>query len=620
MLQNITSPQDIKKFNPEDLKNLAEAIREKIIITVSENGGHLASSLGAVELAIALHYCFDTPKDKVVWDVGHQTYAHKILTGRYNNFHTLRQHQGLSGFTKRSESAYDPFGAGHASTSISAALGIACGRDIKQENFKVIAVIGDGALTGGEALEGLNNAGYLNKDILIILNDNHMSIGANVGALSEYSKNSRNIEQKEIYQKVKKNYLAIKEVLGDKYLDLAEELKNNLFTVLKPEAVFTKLGFDYSGPIDGHDLNALIEILEKLKSITGPKILHIHTQKGKGYLPAENNAGKFHGVGAFNIATGEKIFPACSSLTYGQSFGDIMVKLGKENKNIVAITAAMCSGTGLEKFAVQFPERFFDTGIAEEHAVTFAAGLAAEGLRPVFAVYSSFLQRGFDQTIHDVALQKLPVIFAIDRAGLVGDDGPTHHGVFDLSYLLMIPNLIITAPKDENELQDLFYSAAQYNLPTAIRYPRGEGAGVCINEERKYIAPGQAEILSNGDDVLIIGIGRTVAMAEAAAKILRQENIQATVVNARFAKPLDPEVIELANKIKKVIVIEENVLIGGLGNFIKQKTNSENIKFELIGLPDEFIEQGEVAMLLEKYGISAANTAERAKIMINGCG
>jgi 1-deoxy-D-xylulose-5-phosphate synthase len=617
MLQNITSPQDIKKFNPDDLKNLAEEIRKKIIATVSLNGGHLASSLGAVDLAIALHYCFNAPQDKIVWDVGHQTYAHKILTGRYHNFHTIRQHQGLSGFTKRSESEYDPFGAGHASTSISAALGIACGRDIKNENFKVIAVIGDGALTGGEALEGLNNAGYLNKDILIVLNDNHMSIDANVGALSECSKNSRNIEQKEIYQKVKKNYLAIKEVLGDKYSNLAEELKNNLFTVLKPATVFTKLGFDYCGPIDGHDLNILIETLEKLKKINGPKILHILTQKGRGYAPAENNAGEFHGVGAFNIATGEKISQACSALTYGQSFGEIMVKLGKENKNIVAITAAMCSGTGLEKFAAAFPERFFDTGIAEEHAVTFAAGLAAEGLKPVFAVYSSFLQRGFDQVIHDTALQKLPVIFAIDRAGLVGDDGPTHHGVFDLSYLLMIPNLIIAAPKDENELQDLFYSALKYNLPVAIRYPRGEGAGVGINEERKYIASGQAEILSNGDDVLIIGIGRTVAMVKEAAEILKTRNIQATVVNARFVKPLDAQIVKLAEKIKKVIVIEENVLIGGLGSYIKQKVNSPDIKFELIGLPDEFIEQGEVKMLLDKYGISAANIVERvAKLLV----
>lgn len=551
---------ELKEGGVVALPEIAKEIRSEIVKVVSVNGGHLAPSLGVVDFTIAWHYVFNSPQDKIVWDVSHQSYAHKILTGRRNQFKTIRKPGGLSGFTNRFESEHDVFGAGHASTSISAALGIACGRDLNGENYNVTALIGDGSLTGGEALEGLNNAGHLNKDILVVLNDNGMSISKNIG----------NLQQRD---------------LG---------------------AIFTQLGFFYEGVVDGHDIAGLINVLEKLKNIPGAKLLHINTQKGKGYEFAQEDAVKFHGISAFCVDTG-KVAKASNGLTYSQVFGNALIKLARENKDIIAITAAMKTGTGLSDFAKEFPDRFFDVGIAEEHAVTFAAGLAANGKRPVFAVYSTFLQRALDQIIHDVALQKLPVVFAIDRAGIVGDDGPTHHGIFDLSYLSLVPGLTVCAPKDEQELGDLLFSALKYNSPVAIRYPRGSGPGVSVSNNFNFIDQGQAEILADGEDVLLIGFGVGVELARKASAKLLEKNIYATVINARFLKPLDDKILELAKKIKKIIIIEENTINGGFGSYISMLLAGENVLIKFVALPNKFIAHGETDNLRQENGFSIEN-------------
>lgn len=596
MLNEINIPKDLKKLPTSKLPELAQEIRDFLLNHVSKTGGHLAPSLGVVELTIAVHYVFNSPKDKIVWDVGHQAYAHKILTGRKDNFDDLRKLNGLSGFPKRSESIHDQFDVGHASTSISAALGITKARDLQNLDFSVIAIIGDGSLTGGLALEGLNQAGYLQPEMLVILNDNKMSISANVGALSCQSKRIKNTE---VYQQVKKSYYEIYKGVRQELKPKLELIKQQMKNLTTPGLLFEKLGMNYTGPIDGHNIELLIKTLEKLKSKKGPQLLHIITKKGKGYIHAEENATKFHGISKFDIENGAKI--GSSGLTYTKAFSNALIRIAENNGKIVAITAAMAAGTGLDKFQDNYPERFFDVGIAEEHAVTFAAGLAVQGIKPVVAIYSTFLQRSYDQLIHDVCLQNLPVVFALDRGGLVGSDGPTHHGCFDLSYLRHMPNMTVMAPKDENELGHMLFTAISHNGPIALRYPRGEGLGVVI-EEFKKIDLGKAELLRRGENTLILAVGSMVQPALEAGN-----DINATVVNARFIKPLDKELIlELAGQHDKVITVEENSIRGGFGSAVAELFQENNLykPLKIIGIPDKFIEMGTMQELRESCGLT----------------
>lgn len=596
MLNEINTPKDLRKILASKLPELAQEIRDFLLNHVSKTGGHLASSLGVVELTIALHYVFNSPKDKIVWDVGHQAYTHKILTGRKDNFDDLRKLNGLSGFPKRSESIHDQFDVGHASTSISAALGITKARDLQNQDFSVTAIIGDGSLTGGLALEGLNQAGYLQPDMLVILNDNKMSISANVGALSCQSKRIKNTE---VYQQVKESYYKIYNEVRQELKPKLELIKQQMKSLTTPGLLFEKLGMNYSGPIDGHNIKLLIKTLEKLKSKKGPQLLHIITKKGKGYIHAEENATKFHGISKFDIENGTKI--GSSGLTYTKAFSNALIRIAENNDKIVAITAAMAAGTGLDKFQENYPERFFDVGIAEEHAVTFAAGLAVQGIKPVVAIYSTFLQRSYDQLIHDVCLQNLPVVFALDRGGLVGSDGPTHHGCFDLSYLRHMPNMIVMAPKDENELGHMLFTAISHNGPIALRYPRGEGLGVVI-EEFKKIDLGKAELLRRGENTLILAVGSMVQPALEAGN-----DINATVVNARFIKPLDKEIIlELAGQHDNVITVEENSILGGFGSAVAELFQENNLYklLKIIGIPDKFIEMGTMQELRESCGLT----------------
>lgn len=600
ILAKIDNPADLKFIRKELLPQLAEEIRSRILETVSQTGGHLASSLGAVELTIALHYVFNAPVDKIVWDVGHQTYAHKLLTGRREEFQTLRQYEGISGFPKTEESPYDTFNVGHASTSISAALGMATARDLKKENFRVVAVIGDGSMTGGLAFEGMNNAGHLNKDMIVILNDNEMFISRKVGAFAGYL---TKITTGDLYKKLTKKaerFLTRISVMGVRLTTVAKRVKVLLF----PGMLFEEMGFAYLGPFDGHDLNLLIELFEKAKEMTGPICIHVVTKKGKGYKPAEKEPTKFHGVGEFNLITGETEKPD-KTATFTEVFGKTLVRLARENGRIIGITAAMSDGTGMNYFAQEFPERFFDVGIAEEHAAVFAAGLAKEGLQPVVSIYSTFLQRAYDQLIHDVALQNLPVVFVLDRAGLVGEDGPTHQGVFDFSYLRHIPNMVIMAPKDENELQQMVSTALQYKGPVAIRYPRGKGFGVKLDKEFKTIDMGKAEVLQEGNDGVILAIGNMVLAALAAGELLKKDGIKVTVVNARFVKPLDKSLFkQLAQKHKNVVTVEENVVAGGFGSAVGEVLAETNIRIKHIGLPDQFIEHGQCSLLRKKYHLT----------------
>lgn len=596
MLNEINTPKDLKKIPTSKLPDLAKEIRNFLLNHISKTGGHLAPSLGVVELTIALHYVFNSPQDKIVWDVGHQSYVHKILTGRKDKFENLRKLNGLSGFPKRSESPHDQFDVGHASTSISAALGIAKARDLQNLDFSVVAIIGDGSLTGGLALEGLNQSGYLQPDMLVILNDNKMSISPNVGALSCQSKRIKNTE---VYQQVKKSYYEIYEEVRQELKPKLELIKQQMKSLTTPGLLFEKLGLNYSGPIDGHDIELLIKTFEKLKSKKGPQLLHIITKKGKGYIYAEENATKFHGISKFDIENGEKI--GSSGLSYTGAFSNALIKIAENNDKIVAITAAMAAGTGLDKFQDNYPDRFFDVGIAEEHAVTFAAGLAAQGIKPVVAIYSTFLQRSYDQLIHDVCLQNLPVVFALDRGGLVGSDGPTHHGCFDLSYLRHMPNMVVMAPKDENELGHMLFTAMSHNGPIALRYPRGEGLGVEI-EEFKKIELGKAELLRRGENTLILAVGSMVQSALEAGN-----DINATVVNARFIKPLDKELIlELAGQHDKVITVEENSIQGGFGSAVAELLQENNLykPLKIIGIPDKFIEMGTMQELRDSCGLT----------------
>lgn len=620
ILDTINSIDDLKKLPQQELPQLAEEIRELIINTVSKTGGHLASSLGVVELTLALHYVYNLPTDKIIWDVGHQSYCHKILTGRKDSFHLLRQYNGISGFPHREESPFDAFGTGHSSTSISAALGIAEARDLKKEDYHVLAVIGDGALTGGMAFEALNHAGdFEKKNITVILNDNEMSISPNVGALSSYLgrliTNTRYNKMKGDIESILKSIPSV----GNQMFRKIKKLEERIKSFFVPGILFQELGFKYVGPIPGHNFNYLIETFNNVNQLRGPILIHVVTKKGKGYNPSEEDASAFHGASPFYISNG-KFKKKTQNPSYTEIFSDTLIELAKKDEKVLGITAAMPQGTGLNKFAEVFPERFYDVGIAEQHAVTFAAGLAAEGFKPVVAIYSTFLQRAYDQIIHDVCLQKLPVVFALDRAGIVGEDGPTHHGNFDISYLRHIPCMSVMAPKDENEMRHMFHSALQYNCTMAIRYPRGSGMGVKLDKEFKTLPFGKGEVLRTGRDVVLIAIGYGVKLAEDAAEILAKHAIQATVINARFIKPLDEALIsKWIIETGMAVTIEENALAGGFGAAILEMLEGKNIEdvtVKRIGLPDQFVVKGSQSLLREKYGISVENIVRTVEEML----
>ncbi|HEY6874451.1 MAG TPA: 1-deoxy-D-xylulose-5-phosphate synthase [Geobacteraceae bacterium] len=617
ILDTIESPAELKKLSVRELPLLAAELRREIIATCAANGGHLAPSLGVVELTIALHRVFDSPRDRIVWDVGHQAYAHKLLTGRRAGFATLRTLGGISGFPKRSESSHDAFDTGHSSTSISAALGLAAGRDLKKARNKVVAVIGDGSMTGGLAYEALNHAGDLNRDLVVILNDNEMSIAENVGALSSFL--SRTITN-EFVHRIKKemeSFLGGLDGVGLGMLKIAKRAEESLKGLFTPGMLFEAFGFEYIGPIDGHNIELLQETLENVRRFDDAVLIHVITRKGKGYRPAEENPSLFHGVGPFEVATGKVLKGKGGGASYTAIFGETIRKIAADDEKVVALTAAMPDGTGLTPFARDFPQRFFDVGIAEQHGVTFAAGLAAEGLRPVFAVYSSFLQRAYDQVFHDVCLQNLPVLFAIDRAGVVGSDGPTHHGVFDISYLRHLPNMTLMAPKDENELQHMLQTALQHDGPTAVRYPRGNGVGVPLDQTFTSVPVGKGELLRNGTDGALIALGTMVHPALEAAQTLAAEGVELAVVNARFVKPLDRELIlALAQGTGRLFTVEENVLMGGFGTAVLELLEEEgvdDIELTRIGYPDRFIEQGEQPELRAIYGLDAAGIARRVR-------
>ncbi len=616
-LQQIKSPDDIKHLKISELKVLAQEIRKEIVEVVSQNGGHLAPNLGAVELTIALHAVFHTPEDKIVWDVGHQAYVHKLLTGRYEQFSTIRTYGGLSGFPKRSESVHDAFGAGHSSTSISAATGLMKARDLRGEHYNVIAVIGDGAMTGGMAFEALENAGHMNSNLIVVLNDNEMSIDPNVGAMAEYLSRVRSNPS---YTKSKEEVEALLKkipAIGDKMFQAADKLKDSLKYMLVPGVLFEEFGFKYYGPVNGHDLSALLTVLDNVKNMNCPVLVHVVTQKGKGYGPAEKNPDLFHGVGAFDIATGQ-VKQKSTVPTYTSVFGKTLTALGKEDERIVGITAAMGKGTGINLFQEQFPERTVDVGIAEQHAVTMAAAMALDGLKPVVAIYSTFLQRAYDQILHDVALQKAPVVFCLDRAGIVGDDGPTHHGVYDISYLRHIPGMVCMAPKDENELRHMLYSALQYNCPVAIRYPRGAGLGVPIEEAVQLLPLGKAEVLQQGSGITLLAYGSMVQVARQVAELLEQEvSVKATIVNARFVKPLDTETILSCVAASDLLVtMEEHALAGGFGSAVLELLNEQgtNVSQVLrIGIGDAFVPHGKTDFLKELAGLDVRFVAEKIK-------
>ena len=616
LLDTINNPQELKKLPPEFLPQLAKEIREKIISTVARTGGHLAPSLGVVELAIALHYVFDCPRDKIVWDVGHQAYTHKLLTGRQDRFHTLRQHGGLSGFPKRGESCYDAFDTGHSSTSISAALGIAIARCLKRERHRVIAVIGDGSMTAGIAFEGLNNAGDLNKDLIVVLNDNGMSIAPNVGALSSFFSRKLTRPTMVFLKKQVENLLRSFPAIGDDLVAWAKRSEESFKAFFTPGMLFEALKFTYLGPVNGHRLDHLIETFNNVKNLKGPILVHVLTTKGKGYEPAETDPTGFHGLGRFDPDTGEPKKSVSEVPSYTEVFGETLVRLARENPKIVAITAAMPDGTGLVDFRNEFPTRFFDVGICEQHAVTFAGGLAVEGMRPVATIYSTFLQRAYDQVLHDVCLQKLPVVFALDRAGIVGEDGETHQGLFDLSYLRHLPNLVVMAPKDENELRDMLFTAVEHPGPVALRYPRGRGLGVAFSSTLSKVPIGKAEVLAEGEDLLILALGASVYPALEAAKELAQQGFSATVVNARFIKPLDENLIlSLAAKHGRVLTVEENVLAGGFGSAVLELLADQGlfgVSVKRLGIPDVFVEHGTQDILRKKYELDAAGILKNA--------
>ena len=614
ILKTLASPAELKHLSPAELTRLAGEIRDEIIATVSENGGHLASSLGVVELSIALHRVFSAPEDKILWDVGHQAYAHKLLTGRLERFSTLRQLHGISGFPKRKESVYDCFDVGHASTSISAALGMAAARDTLGGKEKIVAVIGDGSLTGGLAFEGLNQAGHLKKDLIIVLNDNEMSISPNVGAVSSFLSRKMTSRTFVRIRKETKKFLGNIPGVGKDLLHLVRKAEESLKGFLTPGMLFEAFGFQYIGPLDGHRIDVLIETLENVSRLKGPVLLHVLTRKGKGYLPAETNPSLFHGVGPFDRETGEVREKKGGQGSYTSVFGRTLIEMAEKDSRIVAITAAMVEGTGLKEFSQRFPERFYDVGIAEQHAVTFSAGLATQGLRPIVAIYSTFLQRAYDSVVHDVCLQNLPVTFALDRGGLVGSDGPTHQGIFDLTYLRHIPNLTVMVPRNEIELQRAMVTAKDHPGPFAYRYPRGPVDGVTLAGPPEPVAIGRGEKLEEGNDGVIFAVGITVRPALLAADQLEKEGIRLAVVDPRFVKPLDRDLLcAEAARTGVVITVEENVLPGGFGSAVLELMEEEGLSPKLlrIGLPDTFIEQGSQKELRSLYGIDADGIARR---------
>ncbi|MDD5772210.1 MAG: 1-deoxy-D-xylulose-5-phosphate synthase [bacterium] len=616
ILDDINGPEDLKKLPLWKLKILAKEIREEIIQTVSKTGGHLAANLGVIELTIALLYVFDFPKDKVIWDVGHQCYTYKILTGRKDKFNTLRQFGGLSGFPCRSECLYDAFGTGHSSTSVSAGAGIATGLKLDKKNDNTIAVIGDGALTAGMSFEGLNFSGHIRSNLKVIVNDNAMSISPNVGALGGYL--SR-ITTAPWYNRMRSDMEKRLKEKSPGMLFALKKMEESLKTLFTPGVLFEELGFRYFGPIDGHDINILITTFNRIKNFNGPILVHILTKKGKGYLPAESNPERFHGIGKFDPVTGGDIDTGKKKKTFTDVFSEAIIKLARENDKIVALTAAMPDGTGLSDFAKEFPERFYDVGIAEQNAATFAAGLACGGYKPIVAIYSTFLQRAYDQVIHDVCIQNLPVIFCLDRAGIVGADGVTHQGIFDISFLRLVPNITIMVPKDENELLAMLKTALALNRPVVIRYPRGEVRGNDIDKIIDIIPFGRAEILKEGYDAVILAVGPIVYDALTVSDEFERQGKKIGVVNMRFVKPLDRELIkEVCGKTKNILTLEENVLAGGFGSAVLEVISEEglSVKTALIGLPDTFIEHGSQGILREKYGLDKKHIMEKLEILL----
>ena len=620
LLDTVNNPQELKKLPPEFLPHLAQEIREKIISTVARTGGHLAPSLGVVELSIALHYVFDCPRDKIVWDVGHHAYAHKLLTGRQDRFHTLRQHGGISGFPKRGESKYDAFDTGHSSTSISAALGMASARCLKKERHRVIAVIGDGSMTAGIAFEGLNNAGDLNKDLIVVLNDNGMSIAPNVGALSSFFSRKLTRPTMVFLKKQVENLLRSFPAIGEDLVAWAKRSEESFKAFFTPGMLFEALKFTYLGPVNGHRLSHLVETFNNIKHLQGPILVHVLTTKGKGYEPAETDPTGFHGLGKFDPDTGEPKKSVSEIPSYTEVFGDTLVRLARENPKIVAITVAMPDGTGLVDFRKEFPTRFFDVGICEHHAVTFAGGLAVEGMRPVTAIYSTFMQRAYDQVLHDVCMQELPVVFALDRGGVVGEDGETHQGLFDLSFLRHLPNLVLMAPKDENELRDMLFTAVNHPGPIAIRYPRGRGVGVAFSSTLSKLPIGKAEVVREGEDILLLAVGASVHPSLEAAKELEKQGFSATVVNARFIKPLDENLIlSLAAKHGRVLTVEENVVAGGFGSAVLELLSDRGlfgVTLKRLGIPDIFVEHGSQDVLRKKYELDAVGILKNALALL----
>lgn len=616
VMDRINLPSDLKTLSLEELNELASEIRERILEVTSKNGGHVAPNLGVVELTIALHYVFDAPQDKIIWDVGHQCYTHKLLTGRKDRFDSLRQHGGISGFPKREESEYDVFDTGHAGTSLSAAFGLAKARDIKRENFNIVAVIGDGSIINGMAFEALNHLGTSQSKMIVVLNDNAMSIARNTGALSVYL---NKLTTTKFYQRLRArvwDFLGhFFRGKGDYLRGLARRLERGIKGILTPGAFFENLGFHYVGPLEGHNMKELIFFFKRLKEIDGPVLVHVATEKGHGYKGAIENPELFHGVGPFDLETCS--IASSKTESYSDFFGCTLAEMAQKDKRIVAITAGMTLGTGLSLFREAYPDRFFDFGISEEHCATFAAGLSLRGLKPVYAVYSTFLQRAFDQLIHDVAMQKLPVIFAVDRSGLVGADGPTHHGVFDISYLRMIPNLVVAAPRDEAEFRNLLYTAINYDKgPFAIRYPRAAVQGVELPSEPRSIPIGSWEIISKGSRVLVLAFGKGVLTCQSALKLVGSQ--KPTLVDARFVKPLDEKLLmKLITSHSAIITVEENVLAGGFGSAVVEflKDRGAALPVARIGLPDKFIEHGSIDFLLSENGISPENIARTIKKM-----
>jgi len=612
MLERIQKENDIKQLNPEELEILAEEIREFLIEKVSKTGGHVASNLGVVELTMAMHLVFDLPKDKIIWDVGHQSYTHKLLTGRRDGFDTLRQFGGMSGFPKRNESACDAFDTGHSTTSISAGVGYVAARDMLGEDYSVISVIGDGSFTGGMAFEALNNAANLNTNFIVVLNDNEMSISKNVGGMSQYLNRLRTAD---VYTGLKKGVTkTLKQVplIGDQMIDQIRKTKSSIKQLVVPGMFFEDMGLTYLGPIDGHNLPMLRKSFREAKKIQGPVLLHVLTKKGKGYKPAEENPGKFHGVSAFDIETGDSISKKTKD-SYTDVFGKVMCDEARKNPKLAAITAAMEDGTGLARFAKMYPKQFFDVGIAEEHAVTFAGGLAAGGVKPVFAVYSSFLQRGYDQLVHDIGMQNLPVVFAIDRAGLVGNDGETHQGVFDLSFLSTIPNMTVMSPKHKWELADMLRFAIEHDGPIALRYPRGT-AYDGFPEYREPIVYGKSEVISEGKEIAILSVGHMFEEAEKLSANLKDLVFDHSLINARFVKPIDEAMIDdLVKEHKLIVTIEENVQTGGYGERVLEYVSRKgyDVKVLILALPDQYIEHGNIDVLRKETGIDSQSMTER---------